>query len=276
MSGRFRLVVAVIIATCGIALVVATFMPSRGIPTPHADAPTGSMWLQSQLPQFSLAVHPTLDTQVNAQTVAAVASTMAERIRAQIDADASMSALGEEMTARLVSATREQAEIYLGGNYEKYERWLERSGARRGYIEGEAARGPEAVAEAERRYRASWEGNGANIALKPVGVHGVNARIRFLNGKERPTGDDWHVGIVRTAPDRWPALAGDPRTNGYTIVEVMYPVFYVDTEAQGPPVSGPVYFAIWFVWDSRAKDWRLHQTRLYNPLKLGVAMCPAI
>lgn len=272
MPGRMALTASAIVGGIGVSALVYTLVPGRSVPPPPAPALQDP--IQPSLPQFSLPVNPELDTQVTAATVASAAEAMAERVRASIAADASLGGLGVDKCTKLIASVREQAMIYLGGDYDLYERWLGRSGGRRSYIED--TRTAEERAKAARDFEGSWRGAGKAIALKPIGLGNVRVRLRYLEGSPLATGDDWHVSVTRTGPDRWPALSGEPRANKYTIVEVLYPVFYFDPGDAGKPSTGTVYFGIWFVWDATAKDWRLHQTRLYNPLRINAMLCPGM
>lgn len=265
---RAGLIVAVIAAVIGGALgaraIFPTFLsPGRppAVTLPPAPEPPAVV-----LPQFSLPVAPELNVAVTAETAAEVAAEMARRAGAQIDADVGISGLGVEAAARLKAAIQEQSAIYLSGSFDKYQEWVRRSGARREFID-KAGDDPAARKKAVDTVREVWNAMASTIALKPVSVEHVKVRLRWVRGAEVRTPDDTFFQAIVTMPDRWPRLAGEPKANGYTIVEYMFPVFYF-RESEGTVVSGTVYFAVWFVWDAEARDWRIHQTRLYNPLRL--------
>lgn len=265
---RAGLIVAVIAAVIGGVLgaraIFPTFLsPGRppAVALPPAPAPPAVV-----LPQFSLPVAPELNVAVTAETAAEIAAEMARRAGAQIDADVGISGLGVEAAARLKAAIQEQSAIYLSGSFDKYQEWVRRSGGRREFID-KAGDDPAARKKAVDTVREVWNAMASTIALKPVSVEHVKVRLRWVRGAEVRTPDDTFFQAIVTMPDRWPRLAGEPKANGYTIVEYLFPVFYF-RESEGTVVSGTVYFAVWFVWDSEARDWRIHQTRLYNPLRL--------
>lgn len=270
MDHRFRSwsLLAALFALCGLAMAAWQFWP-REVRRAISEA---SLSARVPLPVFSQSVNPTLETPVTRENTDEVARRVSERVERQWLEQRELSALGVRARDAMTRAVREQMEIYLGGSFEKYLAFQARSGGRREFVD-RAAPGPDREA-ALRTVREVWETMSSTIALHPVSLDGVTARLRFLNGEERLSADDRSVATIITMPDRWPALSGDPGVNRYTIVEVMLPVFYLRAVDGGPPVAGPVYFAIWFVWDAASADWRIHQTRLYNPLRIGNLVCP--
>ncbi|MGE0176110.1 MAG: hypothetical protein AB7G17_06920 [Phycisphaerales bacterium] len=256
------------IAAGGVALAAWQLWPAGVRRAPPETAQAAVI----PLPQFSLNVNPEMETQVSRENAMEIASRIKDRVAHQFRERPELSGLGVKARESLLHAVQEQMEIYLAGSYEKYLAFQERSGGRREFVE-RAAPGPDRES-AERTVREVWDIMSSTIALHPVSLEEVTARVRYKNGEERPVSDDRHVATIVTMPDRWPALSGEPAANRYTIVEVMLPVFYLRSVDGDQPVAGPVYFAIWFVWDAAASDWRIHQTRLYNPLRIGNLVCP--
>ncbi len=270
MSRRFptAIQVAAMFATVGLGLAAWHLWPVRVRRAPSATAQAAAI----PLPQFSLNVNPEMETQVTRESSVEVASRIREGVAHQFREQPELSGLGAKARDSLLLAVQEQMEIYLAGSYEKYLAFQARSGGRREFVE-RTAPGPDRES-AERTVREVWEIMSSTIALHPVSLEEVTARVRYKYGEERSVSDDRHVATIVTMPDRWPALSGEPAANRYTIVEVLLPVFYLRVVDGGQPVAGPVYFAIWFVWDAAGSDWRIHQTRLYNPLRIGNLVCP--
>ena len=268
---------AVLVACVGVVFALRAIDPTlwRGSRPPDiALQPAPEPPSAPPLPIFSLAVDPELETRVTAENAEVVASDMAKRAEGQIAANTALSGLGAEMTGKLVAAVREQAGIYLSGSFDKYMAWSRRSGSRQKNLDGLAEGSPE-WNKAVENLRGFWTSLAETIALKPVSVEKVTVRLRWLRGVETPTQDDRYAQVMMTRPDAWPHLAGEPKANGYTIVEFLFPAFYF-METDGKPVTGKVYFAIWLVWDEKARDWRIHQTRVYDPLRSPINFtCPA-
>lgn len=267
---KASLVVACAFAGAGVVLGLRAVLPAR---TRHASAPVEAGTPSLVLPIFSLAVNPEFETSVTPETVSQVAEQVGDKVKSQVRSKSVLAALGADMTTKLVAATQEQMEIYLAGSFDRYTEFQRRSGGRREYVEAHPD-GSEARTKALSTVKSVWESMAETIALHPISLDEVTVRLRSLDGKVFPTPDDRTSTTTVTMPDRWPALAGDPAANKYTIIELMVPVFYFRASGAEPPVQAPVYFSIWFVWDKAAREWRIHQTRLYNPMRIANLICP--
>jgi hypothetical protein len=228
-------------------------------------------------PLFSLPVSPDFETEVTSASVAAVAAAVRERASAGVRSTPAIHGLGADATSKLLVAIEEQALIYLGGSFDRQRAFWERAGAKCSMLDDPRSRGDDAALEqAMRDLRAGWEAMAGTIALHPISLEEVTVRQRYTGGRATPYGDDRYVTSVSTAAERWPRLSGEPDVNGYTITEVLIPVFYVDATSGTSIHRAPVYFGVWFVWDQGVRDWRVHQLRVYNPTFADIGVVPSM
>lgn len=272
----WSVVLAVATATFGMGMLIREIWPSADVPPPPRERALLGMEKEKKrppLPMFSQAVSPELETRVSLETAGEIAGAIAEAARRQLESDREIASLGAVAMDDLVATIRETSEVFLSGDFDRHARFLSRTRGR--YLEVENARTAEERETALSLVRRQWEALAEATARNPISLAGVRARLRYLRGVSRPTDDDAHVVSASFSPERWPAISGDPAVNGYTIVEIRWPVFYFRTRPDAAPVSGPAYFAVWLVWDESAAGWRIHQTRMYDPLRLGASSHPA-
>lgn len=266
-----RLVIAALVATVGVVLAARSLWPARSS-TSAAKPDSPLVVATPPLPVFSQAVNPVFDTAYSAESAGRTARQIAERAHAQADADSAIAGMGVRARETLTEAVADLAEVYLRGDYDRLSAFLARTGAR--VLDIEDASDDEARLKAARLVRRQWEAMSECIARNPLSPEGVRVRLRYLDGRPFPDADDAYLSAATVSPERWPGLAGEPVANKLTIIEVRWPVFYFRTRPDGPPTQGPTYFGIWFVWDPQRNDWRIHQTRMYDPMRLKISSCP--
>ncbi len=265
---------AVLIALVGATLAIRAVLPSRASPSPISqDSAAHESYGPDAPPAFSLPADPGFETQVTPESLSVVASSVRERSATAIRDNSTVAGLGADATAKLLDAVEEQFPIYFGASYDDYVAFLERTGAGHPVLDKARATGDAArLEQAHKEMRGFWEAVTAPIAFHPISLEEVTVRLRYQNGRPTRSADDRYATAINTSSDRWPALAGDPEVNPYTIVEWIVPVYYV----LPPDVQTPAYFAIWFIWDPQAKDWRIHQTRMYSPLRQTLTVVPSL
>lgn len=269
MRPRASIIGAMLLAALGLAFGARALYQPRRAPTPAPPSePTGP-----PLPLFSLKVNPEFETRVSPENLSEVVERVGERVAGGVRAAPTVSALGHDMTSRLIEASKEQATIYFGGSFDAHREFIRRSGGSWELVS--KAADPESKNKAMDTLRAVWEATVSTVANHPISLDEITVRLRYKEGKGAPLPDDKYLGAVVTVPDRWPAFAGDPVANGYTIVEALIPVFYVYAPQGSPsPINAPAYLGWWFVWDQHAKDWKIHQLRLYSPMRVQLSVCP--
>ena len=242
--------------------------PSRAVATePPVTAPVDDHAMR--LPVFSHRVAPEFETHVDRENVGRVASDVRSSAESASRSTGALAPLTVSQQDALFEAVEEQARVYLGASFEGYRAFMRRAGGRRAYVD-QAGDDPEAIAAAWRTVEQVWTSMAEPIAFKPISLDDVVLRMRYLRGERVPTPDDFYAKVVFNRPDAWPELSGDPERNSYTIAELMIPVFY-----HRDTVAASVYFAIWFVYDEKAGDWKIHQTRMYEPSLAYNLVCPS-
>lgn len=265
------------VAAAGLFAVAAVVLAVRTVWTPTLRASSGAGARDESaaaptdpaLPPFTLPTDPTLETQVTPENADEVADAIAGAVAGAAAASRELSGLGAQKTDALRRAALEQMRIYLPGSFDRYKEHLDRSGARYALLD-RAGDDPKQQAEAWRIIRGVFEANAPTFALKPVSVDSVKVRLRFRDGAPVSPGDDGYMMERSQAADRFPHLAGDPRQSRATIVELLVPFFYV----RPPNTQATAYWSLWFTWDQPAGEWRISQTALVSPRRIGMFQGP--
>lgn len=266
-----KVLIAGVFATAGVVAVVwswGLYPRARNSSAPPVADSANSLSFDD-LPYFSQRVSPEFTTYVNPDNLAHVAGEIRSRAASIAQSTNALSSLTVASQDALFDAVEEQTRVYLGASFDGYKAFMRRAGGRRAYID-EAGDDPDALAAAWATVERIWTSMAEPIAFKPVSLDDVVVRMRYRQGTPIPTPDDRYAKVVFNRPDAWPELSGEPGRNGYTIVELMIPVFY-----HRETVATPVYFGIWFVHDDKAGDWKIHQTRLYEPALTYNLVCPS-
>lgn len=254
---RRTLTLVAAIAAVGISalLLVRTFR-SGATGTLPPSPPEGEVAIS--IPLFTMNVEPVFSTRVSAENADEVADRLLEILDVQIRADQGLSGMGSQMIVSLREAAKEQLAIYLSGSFDRHWQYLTRTRAAYPMID-DAGTEPDAREAALTKLRSFWASMLEGWALHPVAPEDARIRTRYIRGKRTSKADDGYVRSLLVSPDRWPRISADPEVNGFTIVEVAWPVFYsVQTYMQ------PAYLGLWFVWDVQDKDWKIHQIRVYS------------
>lgn len=278
IARRTPLLIAIVVASVGAGLLIREVIPfplgQSAAGRERVERPPSA--LEQTVPIFSLPVAPTLDVVVNKDSISTIEADIRDRIASVSRATPQLSGLGLEQRSALSRDASEQFAIYLVSDFDRYHQLLERTGAKYEIIDRVRGDAEQLRAMME-DVRSFWSNASAPIAFRPISLEHLTARLRAKDGVVTPHRDDQFVSAVTNAPERWPRLMGDPAANRLTIVEVVLPVtYFLEPSGGNKPVVTPAYFGIWFVWDNSSKDWKVHQFRLYNPLKapIGLVPCP--